>query len=167
MVQSGVHVTWSEMARETTEHPKLWQQLGPHVWLGQDRGIVLEPCSRQLKEIAASLCQLVTGYHSNIIQLEPALWSSWGADGEQSSLPSSQCPTNIGWTSYNFLGISLAMMAPAFPRRSLLTQKCAHLLFASCFDSNFPTSCFFLHPAWCQGARKPNFKSCFYHLFLG
>lgn len=69
------------------KRPKVWQQLGPQVWLEQDGGTEPGTCSRQLKEISASIFQLITEYHSNLIQPETAPWYSQGSDWEQSFFP--------------------------------------------------------------------------------
>lgn len=117
--------TWSEMTRKTAKDPELWQLLGPRVWLEQDGGTVPGLGSRQLKEISASICQLITEYHSNIIQPEPALWLS------------SHYPTNIRWTSYNFSWHKPGCDEACFLKIVSLPQKCIRLIFVWCFDLKF------------------------------
>lgn len=150
-----------------SKRPKVWQQLGPQVWLEQDGGTEPATCSRQLKEISASICQLITEYHSNLIQPEPAPWSSQGSDWEQSFFPSSHYPVNIRSTFYNVswhpLGYDGACLF-----KIVFYHKHVHIFsFAWCFDLNFSVPCFFLHLAWYQGAGEPHFKSCFHHFFVG
>ena len=119
-------------------------------------------CSRQLKEISASICQ---SNYQNIIH---TLSSQNLHSGPHRALTAFfilfSLPPNSRWTSCNFSWHKLGCDGTRFLRMlSLATETHTSLCLIFWIKSSISP---LLQPAWCQGARKPSSRPCFWPFFL-